>query len=505
MNWGDLIDERLLAGLLPSEHRRLAKPVKESLCLFLSSLSPRRQQILLDEQLALPLTASLSVRLGKLAQGSPVLQKLGQTLAREPRLSLELRRELQQLESLPPQVSLPEIESTLRSELGDLAARGVRLDPPAIAEASVAVVIPFSQFGGAAAEPSSPGVFKLLKPNIEAILEEELDQLESVGSLLDEKCHELQIPHLDYEDSFRQVRQKLLCELQLEREQQHLRDAQAFYQGDPQVQIPTVLEHCSSRVTAMQRVTGGKITDASFESDDHRRRLAVLVTRALLSRPIFAAKGNAIFHGDPHAGNLFRTSDGRLAILDWSLVGTLPEPEHIAINQIMLAAITLRGRKICRELEGIAERRQVDRVALKRVVARWLHKLRRGDFPGLDWLIGLLDDATQSAKLRVSTDMMLFRKSLLSINGVLHELGACGSHNDRVLLTDFMRHLGKEWLDRWTARPTSREFRTRLSNADLTETMLHFPWTMSRFWLEESCDIARNFARIAREQSSTTL
>ena len=89
------------------------------------------------------LTATVSERLGLLARSCPVLHKLGQVLARDQRLAAELRHELRQLESLPPTVDLETIRAILADELGPLERLGITLLPPAIAEASVAVVIPF--------------------------------------------------------------------------------------------------------------------------------------------------------------------------------------------------------------------------------------------------------------------------------------------------------------------------------------------------------------------------
>ena len=51
-----------------------------------------------------------------------------------------------------------------------------------------------------------------------------------------------------------------------------------------------------------------------------------------------------MFHGDPHAGNLFLTDENRLAILDWSLVGSLGERDVMAIVQILLACDRARCR-----------------------------------------------------------------------------------------------------------------------------------------------------------------
>ncbi len=143
--WDFLLDESALAAVLPAEFVHFARPIRDGLSLFLSGLPRDRQAAILRAQAGLPATAGFSQRIGLLAQSSPVLQKLGQILAREQRLALELRVHLRALESLPPSVPLESIQQTLATELGSLSARGITLLPPAIAEASVAVVIPFRQ------------------------------------------------------------------------------------------------------------------------------------------------------------------------------------------------------------------------------------------------------------------------------------------------------------------------------------------------------------------------
>jgi ubiquinone biosynthesis protein len=486
VRWENLIDEHALALLLPDDYAHFARPVKESLVVFLSGLPESSQATILAEQAALPLSATVSERLGLLASGCPVLHKLGQVLARDRRLAPELRQQLRKLESMPPTVPLKAIEAILSQELGSLERRGITLLPPAIAEASVAVVIPFREIGD---HLPHGGVFKILKPGIEERLALELELLGRVGSHLDERCVELRLPQVDYQSAFAQVRDKLCCEVQLDLEQRQLTEAKAFYAGEPDVQIPRLLDHCTARVTAMERVMGDKVTDHTLTISREKTRLANLVTRALITRPIFSRDRQALFHSDPHAGNLLYTTDGRLAILDWSLVGFLGEQERSAMIQIMLAAVTLNKGRIVTELESLAEQSCVDRIALSNVVDNWLRRIRRGHFPGLCWLVGMLDEATQTAGLRVVADLMLFRKSLLTLEGVIGELGADDFPIDQVVFEEFARHFGQEWPERWISFPDSREYATRLSNTDLAETLLGAPLAVARFWQAEFTDM----------------
>ena len=71
------------------------------------------------------------------------------------------------------------------------------------------------------------------------------------------------------------------------------------------------------------------------------------MVRALICSSDLLARKPAMFHGDPHAGNLFLTDDNRLAILDWSLVGSLgsanggDRPNHARVQSRLMQAESL--------------------------------------------------------------------------------------------------------------------------------------------------------------------
>ena len=70
--------------------------------------------------------------------------------------------------------------------------------------------------------------------------------------------------------------------------------------------------------------------------------------------------------------------------------------------------------------------------------------MRRGQFPGLGWLVGLLDDVVQTARLRVPVDLMMFRKSLHTLDGVVAAVGQCEGQIDRLLDVDGLTSLDEE-------------------------------------------------------------
>jgi ubiquinone biosynthesis protein len=481
-DWNFLIDESALAAVLPGDYAKFARPVRAGLIAFLGGLPETHQQQLLAEQTSLPLTAGISERLGHLARSCPVLHKLGQMLARDSRLAPELRAHLRELESLSPTIRQATIRGALVDELGPLEDLGITLIEPAIAEASVAVVVSFRQ------DDKAGGVFKILKPGIEERMELELDLLSKVGTHLDERCDDLGIPQLDYQDAFDQIRDKLRHEVRLDGEQSNLTHAAHQFTHTSGVQIPHLLPFCTRRVTAMERVTGGKVTDHRLSDPSDHRRLAKLIIRSLVAKPIFSQARHAVFHGDPHAGNLFLTDEGRLAILDWSLVGTLRERDRVAIAQLLMAAILLDAGQIVSILEGLS-RRRADRLALASVVQSQLIHIRTGKIPGLSWLVSLLDDAVALAGLRPIADLMIFRKSLHTLEGVIGEISAGHVELDGVLLADFATHFVAELPWRLTAAADSHHFATNLSNSDLTQALINLPAAWSRFWMGRGLDL----------------
>jgi ubiquinone biosynthesis protein len=144
-----VLREQILASdLLPGDYARYRPLLADALCFFLERLPARRLRLILAQQAALPLNASTAQRLVALVRHAPALHKLGQVVAREPRLSVGFRKQLQILESLEPQTPPDVVARLARLHLRGRRLRGLVLGPP-LAEGSVAVVVPFFlQYGG---------------------------------------------------------------------------------------------------------------------------------------------------------------------------------------------------------------------------------------------------------------------------------------------------------------------------------------------------------------------
>ena len=311
--------------------------------------------------------------------------------------------------------------------------------------------------------------------------------LREVGEHLGDRCVALGIPQLEYREVFDLLREKLATEVVLEEEQRHLEQAAETYVCQPDVLVPRLYPFCSGRVTAMERIDGHKVTERGDQNPVDRRRVGELIVEAMIAGPILSQARRATFHADPHAGNLFVTDDRRLAILDWSLTGTLGECERVAMTQMILGGLSLSAGQIRSGLLDLDHNKQVDVHALEAVIHDWLKRIRGGVLPGFSWLMGMLDDAVLRARLRAKTDLILFRKALLTLDGVLADVSA-GVCVDELLASHFLRRLAGEWPRRFLAPPHCRAFQTRLSNEDLTLLLLRLPSTPARAWVENTLE-----------------
>ena len=469
-----------IAPLVPKRYAQYRPLIAEALLFFVQHLPPHRLAPILVEQQALPREATMSERLATLLRRCPTLHKLGLVVARDRRLAPELRRHLQALESMEPKTAVSAMADEINRELKDYPASDISLEPSALAEASVAVVIPFSHRPTADAV-AAEGVLKILKPGIEECLGEELEVWTALSTFIDERCEYHRIPTLRYAETLETIRELLANEIRLDLEQRHLAEASRFYADAEGVKVPTLLPFCTSRITAMERIRGHKVTEFGDMPLAARQRLAALIIDALIGRPVWMPKDASLFHADPHAGNLFFTDDQQLAILDWSLVGHLGKQARIQTMQVVLGALTFDAKRIARAISAMGRATPNDE-ALGQVVDRALGRLyREHRMPGFRWLLNLLDDAMLSAGLCFSEDLLLFRKSVLTIEGVVADVSETDSL-DWLLPIAAVKQFSQELGSRAFALPTSRQFGTHLSNLDLLSLYWKVPTATTRFW-----------------------
>ncbi len=465
-----------LTPLIPRAYASYGPVIRDALAFFLQHLPEGRRAEILAEQARLPPDTGIAQRFTALLRRCPTLHKLGQVLARDRRLDPELRRWLQTLESLPPPPLGRAFHQRLQAELPGLDRARVQIADAALAEASVALVVPFTYPDRAR---TGRGVLKVLKPCVEGRLEEELGVWQALGGFLDRSCEDYRLPPIQYAETLESVRTLLANEVRLDQEQRHLAEAAERY-GGPGMRIPRLLPFCTPRITAMERIDGVKVTDTSGVSATERRRLAVQIVAGLVARPLWSAEDPSIFHADPHAGNLLRTSDGTLAVLDWSLVGRLGKGAREQLVQALLAAWRLDPAGIARAIAALLLAPPPES-ELRGLVERALAGLKSGRVPGFHWLLDLLDGVALAGIGRFGPSLLFFRKSLLTLQGVLADVSEEEVLEPVLVWTACWQLLGESGLRPW-APPGSRAFGSHLSNLDLLGLGWATPAALRLFW-----------------------
>jgi len=299
----------------------------------------------------------------------------------------------------------------------------VEIEPGVLAEASVSAVVRFTWRNPVTGQRER-GVFKVLKPYVSACFAEDLE-------LLQQLAHFLAGKHPEYgralPETIMEVRRLLEHEVDFAREQATLVQAVRIYKAVRGVRVPRLIEPLSTAsITALGEEDGVKVTALAAASGGRRRRVAEQLIEALIAVPLFARGERAVFHADPHAGNLlYDERTGELVLLDWALTESLTRDErrHVAILALMLGLRDPVG--VCGEIEALALGRldPAHRGFMRDHVNRFIGQLPFSRLPSSMDAMRLLDRLALEG-IRFPSGLMMFRKVLFTLDGILHDIAA---------------------------------------------------------------------------------
>ena len=413
--------------VIPESAAEWVPLVHDSLLLFLNRLGEERFVERLIEQARLPSDADRGELLLAFVAKTPSLQKLGQILARNPAIAPDLRQALQTLENSIATTSRDEVVKTIQDALGgDVVSRyQLHFAEEVLAEASVGAVIRATLI-----EPgeqiTQQSVCKVLKPYATTGLQEELEILQSAIQNLQDNGEFYDIGAAPIVELFQDVRDALAKEIQVPEEQQNLSRAAEYYKDQKEILIPEIYAFSTPTVTCMQFVNGVKITDAFPGNPDARAKLAERLSDALTFDVIFSEKEDALFHGDPHAGNVLHVVDDpavpyRIALIDWGVSEEFPKAQRKQLIQLLVGLTLGDPKRLANNLSALVELEDPSSEQEKEtgdLVDRVLAEKDRDSFQLLNDLITELGRQGFSIRFNAA----IFIKSQLTIAGILVEL-----------------------------------------------------------------------------------
>ncbi|MGB8011600.1 MAG: AarF/UbiB family protein [Terriglobales bacterium] len=466
--------------LVPKAYVKWRPPVRDAMMFVVAHLSPARLAPKLVEQLDLPLTTSAEARLLRLIAKVPGLQKLGQVIARNQHLRPALRNALARLENGIRDVRPEDVVAIVRQELGPRVEKyGVKIAPSILSEASVSAVVRFTWIDPQSGKREH-GVFKVLKPHIPEYFAEDMDYLQGLAQYFSDQHHNYGFPRNLLPDTFTKVRRLLRHEVNFVREQKTLLEAWSLYRSMKGVRVPRLIQPlCSPRITALTEESGIKVTSAAARLPAARRgKVAEQLIEALIAVPLLAAQEDAIFHGDPHAGNLlYNNRTGELTIIDWALRERLSRDQrrHLALLFLM---VTLRDPVgTCNEVLALTQQHIRNASPKGRMVAEFVTRFL-GQLPvarvssGVDAMLLLERLAMQGIKF--PGPLIMLSKVMFTLDGILGDIGASGTGMGFTIA----RHVAEHWIR------NRKEFRSPLKTRDWITLQCSALLYTSRLWLK---------------------
>jgi ubiquinone biosynthesis protein len=344
----------------------------------------------------------------------PTYIKLGQLLSTRPDVvppayAAALARLQDDVAPFPSE----EAERIIREELGVRISRAFEeFDSTPMAAASLGQVHSARLRGGRRV------AVKVQRPGIREQIVEDLDAIEELAELADR--HTEAGRRYEFSRTLGELRKGLLAELDYRREARNLETLAANLSEFRRIVVPRpVDDYTTARVLTMEYVPGRKITDLSplalMEVDG--RALADDLFRAYLQQILL----DGFFHADPHPGNVFLTDDGRLALIDLGMVGTIGPTLQQELLRLMLAISDGNAEDAARTAIDLGERRPgFDREAFDADVKELVAQFATATAAELE-LGRVMLEVTRSAAeagLRLPVELAMLGRALLALDQV---------------------------------------------------------------------------------------
>jgi ubiquinone biosynthesis protein len=367
----------------------------------------------------------------------------------------------------------------VQRELGTrLEKFAVKISPRILKEASVSAVVRFT-WRNPATGRRERGVFKVLKPHIPAYFLEDMEYLQGLAQFFGDRHRTYGFAPQLIPDTFRKVRRLLRHEVNFIREQKTLVEAWTLYRSFPGVRIPRIIPGlCTPTITALTEERGIKVTSAAARLPAARRRkVAEQMVEALVAVPLLSSTHDAIFHGDPHAGNLlYNRQTGELVILDWALRERLSREQrrHLALLFLMVSLRDPVGASS--EVLALAQHRiNVTSPRGRRVresVTNFLDEMPASRLPSVADTMRLLERVAITG-VRFPSSLIILSKVMFTLEGILGDI--VGS--DTGMGFTVARHVAQHWIGNRAA------FRSPLTIRDWVALQCSALLYTSRLWV----------------------
>lgn len=366
-------------------------------------------------QLPLPVRVRLV-----LEELGPTFVKLGQILSTRPDLiPPDYMEELQKLQDKVPPFAYDQVNQMIKGELGaDIPKIFKSFEQEPFAAASLGQVHQATLGVG-----NKKVVVKVQRPNIEKVIETDLDILFHLARLT-----EKHIPASRLYDPVRIVEEfskAIRLELDYGTEGRNAERFKKNFEDDKTIYTPKIYwEFSSRRILTMELIEGIKVNNLK-ELDKNGydcKRIAENGAKAFMKQILI----DGFFHADPHPGNMLVMKNGIIGFIDFGMMGRLDEETKEKCIDLLVAILERNPNKIINEMLnlGITSQEKIDTRSLKVDIREMLDQYYNKSLKEIKLgnLISQLVQTSIKYHMKMPAEFALLGKSLITIEGIGLEL-----------------------------------------------------------------------------------
>ena len=348
----------------------------------------------------------------------PTFVKLGQMLATRPDLvPMSLIHELRRLQDNVPPIAFAEVRRVVQEELGGpLEQVYSQFDEAPIAAASIGQVHKATLLDG------QEVVVKVQRPGLDDTIRTDLELLMFLAAQIEDQVPDMR--QFRPVAAVEQFSRSLKLETDFFNELRNIERFRKQFADNPELHLPiTYPELSARRVLTMEVINGAKVTDTGtlqrwgLSGAEIARRGTGIVIASIFE--------HGFFHADPHPGNFFVLPDGRLALIDFGMMGSL-DRERIDDLLTFLASLLLNDTEmlVAQLMDlGLLDD-SVDVKALRGEVHELMARYYGVDLAGIDIgaFITEVFETIVRFDVQMPADLLLIGKAISTMEGIAREI-----------------------------------------------------------------------------------
>jgi ubiquinone biosynthesis protein len=338
----------------------------------------------------------------------PTFIKFGQILStRSYMLPSDYAVALARLQDEVSPFPVEDARRIIREELGkDVEHLFASFEDTPVASASIAQVHRATLFSG------EEVVVKVRRPGVQETLELDIVILHELAELLE--THVPESRRYDPRGIVREFERTSRREIDFTTEAANLDVFRHNFADVPDIHIPRVFRNLSTgKVLTTEYIHGIKISnvDELTKASIDLPGVARIGARAVLKQ-VFE---DGLFHADPHPGNLFVTPDGKIAPVDFGIVGRLTHQEMEDLADLFIGVVKGDGQRLLAAIEKMNMLPEdADRRSALEDAMLFLDKYRSQDLGdhNMKQMFGEVIYFMRRYRVRVKTELLLLSKAL---------------------------------------------------------------------------------------------